>query len=45
MEVTLTLAHWVYLFFIAVIVIAMVLKREVVLPSLIGIFIIGLVFT
>lgn len=45
MEVNLLSVHWLYLFFIAVIVVAMVMKREVVLPSLIGIFIIGWVYS
>lgn len=45
MEVNLMAVHWIYLLFIGIIIVAMVMKREVVLPSLIGIFIIGLVYT
>jgi hypothetical protein len=42
--VVLTASHWIYLLFIVIVVITMVLKRDVVLPCLIGIFIIGLLY-
>lgn len=45
MEVNLLSVHWLYLFFIGVIIVAMIMKREVVLPSLVGIFIIGWVYS
>lgn len=45
MEANLLSVHWLYLFFIGVIVLAMVMKRDVVLPSLVGLFLIGLVYT
>lgn len=44
MEVTLTLSHWIYLFFVLVVVAAMVMKRDVVLPCIVGIFTIALVY-
>lgn len=44
MEVTLTLSHWLYLFVVLTVVAAMVLKRDVVLPCLVGIFILGFAF-
>lgn len=44
MDVTLTLSHWIYLFFVLVVVAAMILKRDVVLPCIVGIFTIALVF-
>jgi hypothetical protein len=44
MEVTLTLSHWIYLTFVLIVVAAMILKRDVVLPCIVGIFTIGLVF-
>lgn len=44
MEVTLTLSHWLYLFVVLTVVAAMVLKRDVVIPCLIGIFALGLVW-
>lgn len=43
--VTLTLSHWIYLVVVVVIVAAMILKRDVVLPSIVGIFAIGLVYS
>jgi hypothetical protein len=44
MEVTLTLSHWLYLFVVLGVVAAMVLKRDVVLPCIVGIFALGLVW-
>ncbi|MTI94815.1 MAG: hypothetical protein FH749_04915 [Firmicutes bacterium] len=44
MEVTLTLSHWIYLLVVLTVVLAMVLKRDVVLPCIVGIFVIGLVY-
>lgn len=44
MDVTLTLSHWIYLAFVLVVVVAMVLKRDVVLPCIVGIFAIGFVY-
>ena len=44
MDVTLTLSHWIYLAFVLIVVAAMVMKRDVVLPSIVGIFVIGFVY-
>lgn len=44
MAVTLTAAHWIYLLAICVVILAMILKRDVVLPCLIGSFIIAFLF-
>ncbi len=43
--VTLTTIHWIYLIGIIAVVAFMVMRRDVVLPSLVGIFVIGLVYT
>jgi hypothetical protein len=45
MEITIGLNHWLYLAVIIVVITAMIMKRDVVLPCLIGIFLIGLVHT
>lgn len=45
METNLLSIHWLYLFFIGLIVIAMIMKRDVVLPSLVGLFLIGWIYT
>ncbi|MBB5173149.1 hypothetical protein [Texcoconibacillus texcoconensis] len=42
--VTLTFSHWVFLFVILTIFTFMILRRDVVLPSIIGIFILGFVY-
>jgi len=44
MDVALTPSHWIFLAFVLIVVLAMVFKRDVVLPSIIGIFVIGLVY-
>lgn len=44
MDVTLTLTHWIFLVFVLIVVAAMILKRDVVLPCIVGIFTIGLVY-
>ncbi len=41
----LTSAHWLYLVSILVIVVFMVMRRDVVLPSLIGLFIVGFAYS
>src|SRR5699024_12573356 len=41
-HVLLTASHWVYLAVIVIILIFIVFRREVVVPSLIGIFILGI---
>lgn len=45
MDISLTIIHWVYLFIICIVIGAMILKRDVVLPCLLGVFIIGLIYT
>ncbi|GGE44519.1 membrane protein [Pullulanibacillus camelliae] len=45
MEVDLTLIHWIYLVFIVLIIGAMVIKRDITLICLVGIFIMGWVAT
>jgi hypothetical protein len=44
MEVTLTLSHWLYLLVVIVVVFTMIIRRDVVMPSLVGIFLLGLVY-
>lgn len=39
-----TIGHWIYLTILLVVLVAMILKRDVVLPSIVGIFILGSVF-
>lgn len=45
MDVVLTLNHWIFLVFVLIVVAAMILKRDVVLPCIVGIFVIGLVYS
>lgn len=45
MDIIIGLNHWLYLAVIIVVIAAMIMKRDVVLPCLIGIFLIGLVHT
>ncbi len=44
MEVTLTLSHWLYLLVVISVVVTMIKRRDVVVPSLVGIFLLGLVY-
>lgn len=44
MDVTLTAGHWIYIATLLVVVLAMILKRDVVLPCIIGIFLLGFSF-
>lgn len=44
MDVVLTSGHWIYVATLLVVVLAMVLKRDVVLPCIVGIFLLGLNF-
>jgi hypothetical protein len=39
-----TIGHWIYLTILLVVLVAMILKRDVVLPCIVGIFILGTVF-
>ncbi|WP_077615685.1 hypothetical protein [Caenibacillus caldisaponilyticus] len=45
MGVELTLIHWVYLFFMFIIIAAMIMRRDTSLVCLIGVFLLGLVAT
>lgn len=40
----LTLVHWVYLLFLMLVIVAMIFRRDVVLPCIVGIFVIGLLY-
>src|SRR5690554_411502 len=42
--IALTAGHWVYIITLLVVVFAMIMKRDVVLPSILGIFALGIVF-
>ncbi|MBS4023007.1 MAG: hypothetical protein KGZ79_11425 [Dethiobacter sp.] len=44
MDVTLTLSHWLYLLIVLVVIITMIKRRDVVMPSLVGIFLLGLLY-
>ncbi len=44
MEVQITVSHWVYLLTVLTVVVLMIRKRDVVLPCIIGSFVIGLLF-
>ncbi|WP_096203296.1 hypothetical protein [Bacillus sp. FJAT-45350] len=44
-EVTLMASHWIFLAVILVIFTFMILRRDVVLPSILGIFVLGLIFS
>lgn len=41
MDVPLTINHWIYILVLVVVVVTMILKRDVVLPCIIGIFALG----
>lgn len=45
MDITIGFTHWLYLGVVIVVLAAMIMKRDVVLPCLVGIFLIGLVYT
>jgi len=44
MNIALTAGHWAYLITMLVVVITMIMKRDVVLPSIVGIFALGFLF-
>ena len=44
-KLALTLSHWIYLIVIIAVIVFMICKREVIIPCLVGTFIIGLLFT
>lgn len=41
MDVVITFNHWIFIVVLLVVILTMVLKRDVVLPSIIGIFLLG----
>lgn len=41
MDVTITLNHWIFVAVLLIVILTMILKRDVVLPSIIGIFLLG----
>ena len=43
--IKLTLVHWVYLIMVLVIIATMAVRRDTVMPCIIGIFLVGLVST
>jgi len=43
-DITFTTGHWIYIATLLVVVFAMVMKRDVVLPCIVGIFLLGLSF-
>lgn len=44
MDITFTISHWIYIIVLLVVVLTMVMKRDVVLPCIIGIFALGVAF-
>ncbi len=43
--VTLTAIHWIYLLMVGIVIATMVMRRDTVLPCIVGLFIIGFVFS
>lgn len=43
--VTLTAIHWIYLLMVGVVIATMVMRRDTVLPCIVGLFVIGFVFS